>query len=370
MTLLNVADEAKHGELVPSYPVTWYTDPAILEIERKEIFAKTWQYVGTTENLSKPGDYVTVQIGDVPVVVTRSQSGLNALVNVCRHRFHEVAQGSGNARRLACPYHAWSYDMEGNLCNAPREDKFENFDKSELPLVKLPVAQWGQLVFVNLDQDAEPLQEWLAPLQEMFSSINLDVTRLVHRKRTEMTIMGNWKIVAENFLECYHCAPAHPSYNKAFEASRSETYPFDVSTEGWMTARTFPREIWLQEPEKAPYNMVGPIEVQQNDVLWPNFATWTFPGEGNLLVYSFAPISPGETIAYFDYFFDPVITEEEIAKLTDFIDEVGREDIDLIESAQRGVVGNAVPVGRLVPDEGQVVAFQNLVRRAIAGAAG
>ena len=368
MTLLNVADEAKHGELVPSYPVTWYTDPAILEIERKEIFSKNWQYIGTTENLSKPGDFVTATIGDVPVVVTRSKTGLNALVNVCRHRFHEVAQGSGNARRLVCPYHAWSYDMEGNLCNAPREDKFENFDKSELPLVKLPVAQWGEMVFVNLDHNAAPLQDWLAPLQEMLRSINVDVSTLVHRKRTEMTIMGNWKIVAENFLECYHCTPAHPSYARAFDVAKSETYPFDVSTEGWMTSRTFPKEIFKEQPEKAPYNMMGPVEVQQNDVLWPNFATWTFPGQGNLLVYTFTPTSPGETKAYFDYFFDPSIPEDEVVKLTDFIDEVGSEDISLIESAQRGVLGNAVPVGMLVPDEGQVVAFQKLVREAVEGA--
>ncbi|KWX69078.1 aromatic ring-hydroxylating dioxygenase subunit alpha [Mycobacterium sp. NAZ190054] len=367
MTLLNVADEAQHGELVTSFPVTWYTDPAILEIERKEIFAKTWQYIGTTENLSKPGDYITVTVGDVPVVVTRSKDGINALVNVCRHRFHEVARGSGNTRRLACPYHAWSYDLEGNLCNAPREASFENFDKSAFPLVKLPVGVWGQMVFVSLDQNVAPLQDWLGPLQNMLESVNLDVHRLVHRKRTEMKIAGNWKVVAENFLECYHCAPAHPSYTKTFDVARSEGYPFDVN-EGWMTARTLPREVFTHEPEKAPYNMIGPIEVNQNDFLWPNFATWTFPGEGNLLVYSFTPVSPGETIAYFDYFLDPAFTAEETARLTAFVDEVGWEDVSLIESVQRGVAGNAVPEGLLVPDEGQVVAFQQLVREAVAGA--
>ena len=367
MTLLNVADEARGGELVPSFPVSWYTDQAILDIERKEIFAKTWQFVGTTTNLAKPGDYLTTTLGDVPVVVTRTASGFNALVNVCRHRFHEVAQGSGNARRLACAYHAWSYDLDGNLCNAPRENKFANFDKSRYPLVKLPVARWGDLVFVCLDQDVEPLEKWLEPLVQMLDSIGLDVDQLVHRKRTEMTIKGNWKVVAENFLECYHCAPAHPGYTKTFDVARSEGYPFEVQ-DGWMTARTLPREQFLREPQSAPYDMSGPIEVNQNDFLWPNFATWSFPGAGNLLVYSFTPISPDETLAYFDYVLDPSISEEEAAKLTAFVDEVGWEDVRLIESVQRGVAGNAVPEGLLVPDEGQVAAFQQLVREAVAGA--
>lgn len=367
MTLLNVADEARRGELVPSFPVSWYTDPDILEIERREIFAKTWQYVGTTESLTRTGDYLTVTVGDVPVVVTRSAEGINALVNVCRHRFHEVAQGSGNARRLACPYHAWSYDLEGNLCNAPRETRFENFDKSQFPLVKLPVAVWGQMVFVCLDHDVAPLQDWIGRLQDVLVDVGVDVAKLVHRKRTEMTIKGNWKVVAENFLECYHCAPAHPGYTKAFDVATSEGYPFEVNQD-WMTARTLPREVFKQEPDRAPYNMVGPVEVNQNDYLWPNFATWTFPGEGNLLVYTFAPVSPGETLAYFDYFLDPAMTDDAVEKLTQFVDEVGWEDVRLIESVQRGVAGNAVPEGVLVPDEGQVVAFQNLVRDAVARA--
>jgi len=364
MTLLNVADEAKSGALVTSFPVSWYTDPAVLEIEKKEIFAKSWQYVGTTEDLTRPGDFVTVQLGDVPVVVTRSDEGMHALVNVCRHRFHEVASGSGNARRLVCPYHAWSYDMAGNLCNAPREDRIEGFDRTQLPLKKLPVAVWGAMVFVSLDPDVTPFEEWAGPLRQMLSGIGVEVNDLVHRKRTEMRIQGNWKVVAENFLECYHCVPAHPSYTKTFDVGRSEGYPFEANGE-WMTARTLPRERLLAEPLLAPYNMAGPVEVNQNDFLWPNFATWAFPGEGNLLVYSFAPVTPTETLAYFDYFLSPNISEEETEKIKAFVDEVGWEDVKLIESVQRGVAGGRVPEGVLVPDEGQVAAFQALVRSAV-----
>lgn len=364
MTLLNVADEARRGELVTGFPVSWYTDPAILDIERKEIFAKSWQYVARAENLSKTGDYVTVTLGDVPVVVTRSAEGINAMVNVCRHRFHEVAQGNGNTRRLACPYHAWSFDLEGNLCNAPREDKFENFDKTQFPLLRLPVAQWGEMIFVCLDTNVEPFEKWIGPLQEMLETVGVDVANLQHRNRTEMSVKGNWKIVAENFLECYHCAPAHPGYTKVFDVATSEGYPFEVNEE-WMSARTLPRESFLKDPEKAPFNMVGSIEVNQNDFLFPSFATWTFPGKGNLLVYSFSPISPTETLAYFDYFLDPSMTEEEANQLTEFVNSVGHEDIKLIESVQRGVASDTLTEGLIVPDEGQVTAFQQLVREAI-----
>lgn len=117
------------GALVETLPASYYTDPTILEIEQKEIFAKTWQYVGTVDALAKPGDYITTTLVDTPIIVSRSRDGVHAMVNVCRHRFSEVASGCGNTRAFKCPYHAWTYGLDGALRAAPRSDLEPCFER-------------------------------------------------------------------------------------------------------------------------------------------------------------------------------------------------------------------------------------------------
>ena len=115
-----------------SLPATWYTDPAIVELERERIFRWHWQYVGRTAQVSEVGDYFTsLTGGDLPVVIVRSEDGLQAFVNVCRHRRHEVMSGAGNRRALQCPYHAWTYGLDGRLRSAPRSEREEGFDKED-----------------------------------------------------------------------------------------------------------------------------------------------------------------------------------------------------------------------------------------------
>lgn len=352
------------GELVETLPSSWYTDPGILEIERRTIFAKTWQYVGTTDAIAEVGDYFTATLVDVPVIVSRAADGVHAMVNACRHRFTPVAYGSGNTRRFSCPYHAWTYTLDGALCAAPRSDQIENFDLSEFPLKALPVATWGPLVFVSLNPDVEPFDRWIAPLAANLRDAGCEIDSLVLRKRTTFEFKGNWKIVAENYLECYHCKVAHPAYAKSFDVNRSEGYPFSMDGE-FFISQTAPQDKCIVEPSLMPYDSSGPIKVNQNDMIWPNVAPTIWPGQNNLLLFTWMPVSVGETIGYFDYFFAPDWNEKAAHGLMDFLDEVGAEDKGLIESVQRGVTGNQIETGRLIPDEGQVTHFQNLVRDAV-----
>lgn len=358
------APPASAGRLVETLPASYYTDPAILEVEKKAIFAKTWQYVCTTDALVKPGDFITAELVGVPIIVSRSREGVHAMVNVCRHRFHEVASGCGNTRAFKCPYHAWTYGLDGSLVGAPRLQQSEGFDKSEFPLERLPVAVWGPLVFVSLDPGVQPFHEWVGAVEQSLLATGMRLDTLVSRKRTTFDMASNWKVVAENFLECYHCQVSHPNYSRTFDTS-SLGYTFETDRHSFI-AKTPPTAAALADATAAPYKIQGPITFNLNDFVWPNFAPMTWPGQNNLVVYSFRPVTVDRTVGYFDYFLDEDSDPEAEQGLLAFLDEVGAEDVSLVESVQRGLQSGRVDVGRLVPDEAQVEHFQNLVKAAVA----
>ncbi len=161
-------------------PASWYEDPAVYRLEQERIFRRTWQYAGHVDRVARPGDYFTCRAGDVPVVVVRDRAGnVNAFVNVCRHRWTEVVQGSGHRETLQCPYHAWTYDLDGSLRAAPRCELEPGFDKSEYGLLPVKVDTWGPFVFVNPDLDAAPLAEMLGELPEIVARSGLDFDSVV-----------------------------------------------------------------------------------------------------------------------------------------------------------------------------------------------
>ena len=157
---LSIVEEAlADGQTLP---VTWYTRDTIFRLERERIFGRSWQYVGHTGWAREAGDYFTGRAGHVPIVVARDATGaLRAFVNVCRHRGHEVASGTGNRRTLQCPYHGWTYDLDGSLRAAPRAERERAFDPATCGLVPVAVDTWGPLIFVNPDRFADPLSTTL-----------------------------------------------------------------------------------------------------------------------------------------------------------------------------------------------------------------
>jgi choline monooxygenase len=148
-------------------PYAWYTDPEILKRERERIFRPAWQYIGHTGQLAQPG-YFAAEVGRTPVVVTRDRDGIvRGFVNVCRHRGFALAEGEGSRETLQCPYHAWTYGLDGSLRSAPRSEREESFDPCGLGLRPVLVDTWGPFVFVNADLDAAPLAEALGALPEL-----------------------------------------------------------------------------------------------------------------------------------------------------------------------------------------------------------
>jgi phenylpropionate dioxygenase-like ring-hydroxylating dioxygenase large terminal subunit len=162
---------------------------------RGRIFARTWQYAGRADRVSNPGDFFTCFAGQIPIVVVRDTEGvLRGFVNVCRHRGHLIAEGDGNRKALQCPYHAWTYDLDGTLRKAPRSEREPDFDAAGYSMLPVATEAWGPLVFVNPDPDAGPLADALGPLPGHVAESGLDVDRLRFRVRNDWEIECDWKV--------------------------------------------------------------------------------------------------------------------------------------------------------------------------------
>jgi len=164
-------------------PWAWYADPEVLRREGERIFARTWQYVGRLGQVAEEGSYFAAVAGEIPVVVTRARDGeLRAFLNVCRHRGHLVASGEGRRESLQCPYHAWTYGLDGQLRAAPRSEREPDFVLDEIALAPVQVDTWGPMIFVNPDLDAAPLADALGDMPRRLAEI-VDVDALEFRFR-------------------------------------------------------------------------------------------------------------------------------------------------------------------------------------------
>jgi choline monooxygenase len=340
-------------------PWAWYSDPETLRREGPRIFARAWQYVGHTRQIAEPGHFFAATAGQIPIVVTRARDGrLSAFLNVCRHRGHVVASGAGRRETLQCPYHAWTYGLDGRLRAAPRSDREPGFDTDELGLVPIQVDTWGPFVFVNPDPDAAPLHEALGDVPARLAEI-LDVDALEFRFRTEFELAANWKIACENFLECYHCAVAHPGFAEAVDISPDA---YRLEAHGLVSSQVGP----LRQNGDS-FLAGGEVPRSQFHFLWPNFGINVFPGHPNLSCGSILPLGPERTLRFLDYFFAPGVEQAWVDELMAFDGQIGREDTALVEGVQRGVRSGVLGDGRLLAESERLVShFQLLCREALA----
>jgi len=192
-----------------SMPRAFYTDPRVLALEEDRLFSREWVCIGRAEELSRPGDYVTFQIGDEPILVAHGDDGtIRAFSNVCRHRGALVASGRGNRRRFVCPYHHWSYDNQGRLAGTPGIGEREDFDRRQCRLSEFHCALWQGFVFVSCAGDPPPLAARLTELEALIRPYHLEQMALGYLE--EEVWETNWKCLVENFMEGYHLTPLHP----------------------------------------------------------------------------------------------------------------------------------------------------------------
>jgi phenylpropionate dioxygenase-like ring-hydroxylating dioxygenase large terminal subunit len=326
-------------------PFSWYSDAEVLRRERSLIFARSWQYAGRAAQVAQPGSFVATDAGGIPIVVTRDEGGeLRAFLNVCRHRGAVLTEDCGERSTIQCRYHAWTYDLDGSLRTAPRSEREPNFDKSDWSLVPASADTWGPFLFVNPDADAVPLAERLGELPEILAR-DIDVDGLAFHSRVEFGANANWKIVVENFLECYHCATAHPAFS-----AEVDVHPDRYLLEAHPTF-------------SAQYCRAKATGDQgQFHLLYPNTGINVFPGPANLSIGPILPAGPGRTERYLDYFFAPEADEAWLSDFFGFDEQVGKEDTVLVESVHRGMASGLLEHGQLLLNaEPLLAAFQRWV---------
>jgi len=344
-----------------SMPWSWYTDPVVLRLEHERIFRRSWQYVARRDEIAEPGSFLATRVADVPIVLVRDEGGtLRAFVNVCRHRGSLVCEGSGKRATLQCPYHAWTYGLDGRLVAAPRMAKEGSNDPAELGLVQAQVGTWGPLVFVNPDLEAPPLADFLDDVPERVASAGIDLDSLRFLHRSEWEVEANWKISAENFLECYHCPVAHPGFSAAMDVS-PDAYLLEVSG-GRLSQHGPPRP----DP-RGGYDLAGEVERGQFHLLFPGTVVNVMPGRPNLSIGPVMPLGVDRGRRFLDYFVDPEADEAWIEEALAFDAQVGQEDSALVARVQQGVAAGMLDEGRLLPESEQLIAqFQALIVEALA----
>jgi ferredoxin-NADP reductase/phenylpropionate dioxygenase-like ring-hydroxylating dioxygenase large terminal subunit len=350
-----------------SLPARWYTNPAITEREIQEIFHKSWNYIGPLSELAEPGDYITGLVGEVPVVVVRNDDDIAGFVNVCRHRRHIVMKDRGNAKVMQCPYHAWAYNLNGCLKAAPRSAAEPGFKLEHYPLLSARVEVLGPWVFVNLDRDATPVSAYFGNILTLIAESGIDLAKLQLHSREDWQARANWKTMLENYLECYHCPVAHPSFSAAIDVLPGH---YNLTAQGWFMSQVgHVRQSALEGKSAVKiYNARGAIEQSQYHLLWPNMTININPGFPNLSIDIWMPHGANATKGFSEQYFAPGVSEEFAHELIAFNKEVGAEDDVLTDCVQRGLLGGMPDPGRfLTNSEHLVVHFQKLVLDALAG---
>ncbi|MEO0495639.1 MAG: ring-hydroxylating oxygenase subunit alpha, partial [Actinomycetota bacterium] len=321
-----------------------YTSPMWFAHEQQTIFARTWQWIGHVEKLREPGSYVTADVAGMPIAVVRTRDhALKAYYNVCKHRAHELVAGEGTTRTIVCPYHAWTYDLDGRLTGARRTNDLVDFEPAEICLDEVQVTDFGGFVYVNLDPEAAPLAEQAGDLGAEIAEWAPDVEHLTFAHRLTYEIESNWKNVVDNFLECYHCHVAHKDF-----VSLVDMDTYRVTTHGIYSSHM----AEAGKDSNSAYD-VSDATVTDHAVwwLWPNTCLMRYPGRGNFIVMHIIPIGPETTLETYDFFLETAEPNDAELDSIRYIDEVLQpEDIGLVESVQRGMRTPAFKQGRIVHD--------------------
>jgi choline monooxygenase len=255
-----------------------------------------------------------------------------------------LVEGAGRRETIQCPYHAWTYGLDGSLRSAPRAD--ETAPREELGLVRLALETWGPFVFVNPDAGAPPLRESVGELLDA-----LPLEGLAFHHRVDYVLESNWKIACENFLECYHCAVAHPAFSKVVDVSQDA---YLLEQHRWHSSQYSHARGNGDEP-RGQFHFV-----------WPNLKVNVFPGRPNLSIGPIWPDGPERSRGFLDYFFEPDEDGTWVRDLLELDDQVGREDTALVERVQRGVRAGVLTEGRLLGESERLIAhFDGLVREAL-----
>ncbi len=363
---MSVAVPPAVAGLEPTLPSSWYTSAQVFAIEKERIFCREWLCVARAEELAEPGAFRVLEVLGESILLVRNREGqLRAFYNVCRHRGSRLCReppaagaaavlgGGLSGGRITCPYHQWTYDLDGRLIGAPYLTGEPGFDKSLFSLYPVGLECWGGFVFVHLTPArAAPLAAQLGAIPERVARYPLGELRIGHTIRYE--VAANWKVICENYNECYHCAGVHPELCAVVPAFRERgganldwargiphrpgAYTFTSS--GTTSRRAFPG---LNEDEQVRH---------KGELVYPNL--FLSLACDHAAVFVLQPRSATRTDIACHFLFEPF----EIAKpgfdprdATDFWDLVNRQDWAICESVQQGISARVHERGYYAPME-------------------
>jgi len=321
-------------------PAPWYVDSRIADFERLSVFGKTWQLVARTDQLKASGEFVSTTVAGEPIVVVRGNDGvLRAFYNVCRHHAAAVVtQPCGQAALLHCPYHGWNYGLDGSLKGTPEFEGVENFDRAQNGLVSIRVETWECFVFVNLDDHASPLTEFLGGLVKRVAP--LGIGNLHYFDRRTYNIHCNWKVYVDNYLDGgYHVPHLHKGLNSVLDYKQ-------------YTIENDDRYCLQSSPMVASSDDAATGAARKGDRAW---YFWQYPNlmincyEGYMDTNLVIPVDVDHCTVIFDFYFAGVgdAHREYNEQSVNVGNRVQEEDLGICEAVQRGLKSRAYRAGRL-----------------------
>jgi Rieske 2Fe-2S family protein len=353
---------------VKSLPQKYFVSPEIFGEERTKVFSKQWLLVGHQSQLAQAGDYFTAEIAGESLIVVRDKRGeIHGFYNVCRHRGSRLIENTNGqlSAAIQCPYHAWTYALDGRLVGAPHMDDVPGFDKADYSLRPVNLALWEGFIFVNLADSARlrseatarqrsgdfiSLERWFAPLDGRFSRWNLPSLRSA--KRIEYDVRANWKLIFQNYSECYHCAGVHPELSKLSPSDSAENDLTEGPFLGGFMRIAKGRSLTMsgnacalgiadkeEEGEEAKHRVFYYS-------IFPNMLLSLHPDY--VMVHQLWPQSPERTLTLCDWFFHPeAFTRGDFDPddAIQFWDMVNRQDWHVCELSQQGISSRAYEPG-------------------------
>lgn len=358
-----------------SFPSFMYTSEAVYQLERQLFFSKTWIYIGHLSQLSGASSYFTTSIAEIPLLIVSDRQGvLRAFHNVCPHRAAPVAIGSGECNRFICPYHAWTFDLEGNLRGIPNFEDYEDFNPADHNLTAVHVESWGPFIFVNMAAECEPFEAQLHELPALFDGYQASEWKRVHS--IDYHTDTNWKLYVENNAENYHEPIVHKSSYSTNEVSWNNSYDLircEARHYYYLQQTPHPKDSDGNNRFKPELIQAGLPErlMASSSIMsfWPNFAWIACPE--SIIVYTIDPQSASRTRIRWEWLVPNTAaaqSPENLERLITLYDRVQQEDMDLLPLVQKGVESPGYVAGPFSPSrEVGVHRFQELLMEHLSG---
>lgn len=373
--IIEQLDTPLPGSLISTLAGSYYTDPAVFAQEQAKLFERMWFCAVHVSDIPDPGDYRLVQVGREQLIVSRNRKReVRAFYNVCRHRGMRVCTAeTGSRRNFQCGYHAWTYDLDGRLVAAPNLTRMPDIDRDDYGLRRVHVREWLGYVWLSLADEPPSfedtvLAEVVTRLGEVESLDRYRIDELRIAKRITYEVEANWKLVIENFMECYHCATIHPEL--------TEVIP--EFAEGW-AAQTMVGEGAHFGEDIEGFTVDGSAGVSEFPLIDPDqqrryFAITIRPNvfvnmvPDHVIIHRMFPTSASSTYIECDWLFLPEVVESgvDVSKSVELFDRVNRQDFDACEKTQPSMNSHVYKSGgALVPAEHHIALFHEWLVRSL-----